>query len=213
MKIVLASRSPRRWQLLRAAGIDFIPAPLECEEVTFPGRPEETVRLNAEKKAGRCARRFPAAAVIGCDTVVFLDRILGKPKDAAAARRMLELLSGKTHRVYSAVSLILPPEDRPRTETAVTEVTFKPLDAGTVTEYLNRVHLLDKAGGYAIQEEGEMIVEGIRGSLSNVIGLPLETLSELLTGVTKFQAADADLRRVAVRLDRKYCWLSNKSKR
>ena len=210
MKIVLASRSPRRRQLLGVAGIDFTDALIEFEEVVIPGRSEETVRFNAEHKAVRATHRLPDAAVIGCDTVVYLDRILGKPKSVTDARRMLKLLSGKTHQVYSAVSLFLPFEDRPRTKTAVTAVKFQPLNAATIREYSERVYCLDKAGGYAIQEEGEMIVEEIRGSLSNVIGLPLETLAELLSDTPGLEAVAADLRKVDAHLDREYSWLSKK---
>jgi MAF protein len=124
---------------------------------------------------------YHAAAVIAADTVVYLRKILGKPKDLREAGEMLRLLSGRTHRVYTAVSLYLTASRLMETRVEITKVRFKRLDRGTIRRYIKLVNTLDKAGAYAIQEHGEMLVEGISGSLSNVIGLPLEEVAALFS--------------------------------
>ena len=181
MKIILASLSPRRDQLLRDCGLDFRVYSEPTEEKDFAGRPSRTVRYNAEKKARAVARAHPAAAVIAADTVVYLRKILGKPKDLREAGEMLRLLSGRTHRVYTAVSLYLTASRLMETRVEITKVRFKRLDSGAIRRYIRLVNTLDKAGAYAIQEHGEMLVEGISGSLSNVIGLPLEEVAALFS--------------------------------
>ncbi len=178
--LVLASASPRRKRLLEAAGIDFEVAVYPVEETVIPGRPAATARANALRKARRAARRRPAAIIIAADTVVFRDRVLGKPSSPEEARRMLESLSGTTHRVYTAISVIFPGGGGAITRVAVSRVKMKKLEPDLISAYLRRVDATDKAGAYAIQEHGGMLIENVTGSYTNVVGLPLETLAAVL---------------------------------
>jgi septum formation protein len=133
------------------------------------------VANNARAKALEVAARYPDAVVLGADTLVWLgDRALGKPADHNEARRMLRELSGQTHEVATAVHLV---RMQPRQQVEfheVTRVRFRPLGEEVIEEYLATVDVLDKAGAYALQENGEMLVESVEGSRSNVVGLPLE---------------------------------------
>ncbi|MDH7504253.1 MAG: Maf family protein [Verrucomicrobiota bacterium] len=182
MSLVLASRSPRRQELLRRAGLDFevVPAPVEerdDEELT--GR--ELALLNAYRKAVFVARRLPGRLVLGADTVVCLGtKKFGKPCNLDEAVRMLEQLQGRTHHVITGVALIRLESREERVFAETTHVTFRPLVRSEIEAYIARVNPLDKAGAYAIQEHGEMLVAGIDGSHSNVVGLPMERLLEEL---------------------------------
>lgn len=139
--------------------------------------PLEICQLNAHRKARIVAKKNPDAIVIGADTLVFLDdEILGKPRNLADARRMLKRLSGRTHQVVTGVCLMHLREHRERIFAASTDVLFHPLDGRQIRHYLARVNPLDKAGAYAIQENGELIVAEISGSFSNVVGLPMGML-------------------------------------
>jgi septum formation protein len=139
--------------------------------------PFEVCQLNARRKARAVAKKNPDSLVLGADTLVFLgEEIMGKPVNSADAERMLTRLQGRTHQVVTGISLIHLREHRERIFAASTDVTFHALDAGEIRDYLARVNPLDKAGAYAIQERGEMIVSEISGSYSNVVGLPLEQL-------------------------------------
>ncbi len=180
--IILASASPRRAELLRSIGVDFQVIPSHAEELHDAAREtEELCALNAELKAAEVARKFPEGIVLGADTLVTLDGALfGKPKDLAEAFEMLSRLSGKTHRVVTGVCLLQMAEPRREGFTETTWVTFRDLRPEIIREYLQRVPVLDKAGAYGIQERGELLVSGLVGSLTNVIGLPLEKLSEIL---------------------------------
>ena len=124
------------------------------------------------------AKRFPDALVLAADTLVYLDTMLfGKPATLEAAHQMLERLQGRTHRVVTGVCLLHLRKHRQSVFAESTAVTFHPLDAVKIWRYLNRVNPLDKAGAYAIQEEGDLIVEKIVGSYTNVVGLPVERLT------------------------------------
>lgn len=181
-RLILASASPRRRGLLTQAGVHFVCRPADVDETVLPGeRADAAVRRLARAKAAAIADSAPESLVLGSDTLVVLDGVpLGKPRDLADARRMLRSLSGKTHCVMTGVSLLRrrPPLDD--TWHTVTEVTFHDLSPETIEAYIARVHVLDKAGAYAIQEHGGMIIAGIRGSRSNVIGLPVEDVTERL---------------------------------
>jgi septum formation protein len=143
--------------------------------------PLEICQLNAHRKARAVAKKIPDALVLGADTLVFLDgEIMGKPRDAADARRMLTRLQGRTHRVVTGVSLIHLREHRERLFAEATEVTFRPLSAGQIGDYLSKINPLDKAGAYAVQEHGDAIIAAISGSRSNVVGLPLEKVADEL---------------------------------
>lgn len=183
LPVVLASDSPRRRDLIRRSGIRFSLCSCSTPEKSFRGQPRRTVRHNAEAKARAAEKRHPRALIIAADTIVYLRHVYGKPADPERAERMLLSLSGRTHTVYSAVTVSLPSRGLRVTRVEATKVRMKRFDRETVRAYFGKVDPLDKAGAYAIQESGEMIVERIEGSLSNVIGLPLEALEEALAAV------------------------------
>ena len=154
----------------------------DAEEI-FDGQlsPQELCQLNAHRKARAVARKIPDALVLGADTLVFLDgEIMGKPRDPADARRMLARLQGRTHQVVTGVSLIHLRGHRERLFAVSTDVTFRSLSAEQIGDYLSKINPLDKAGAYAIQEHGDMIVSEISGSFSNVVGLPVEGVGDEL---------------------------------
>lgn len=143
--------------------------------------PLEVCQLNAHRKAFAVAKQIPDALVLGADTLVFLgNEILGKPRNLSEARAMLSRLQGRGHQVVTGVSLIHLRQHQERIFAASTDVWFHPLNAAQICEYTAKVHTLDKAGAYAIQESGEMLISEISGSFSNVVGLPVELLREEL---------------------------------
>jgi len=180
--LILASASPRRSELLQQLKVNFQVLPGNATEVVYDHlSPQEICQLNAHRKARVVAKQIPDALVLGADTLVFLDAtILGKPADRARAHAMLALLEGRTHQVVTGVSLIHLRSHRERLFAVSTNVTFRPLTHAQIDHYLDRINPLDKAGGYAIQEHGELIVSEISGSYSNVVGLPLERLAQEL---------------------------------
>ena len=182
-RLILASASPRRRELLAQLGVPFeviVADVLEHEEAAT--EPRAMVAHNAALKADRVAADHPDALVLGADTTVFLDgAALNKPADLAEARTMLRRLAGRTHTVFTGIAVRRASVGLRIDEGVASEVTFKALDEAAIDDYLTRVHTLDKAGGYAIQEHGELIVAGYRGSLTNIIGLPLETTKQILT--------------------------------
>jgi septum formation protein len=173
MPVVLASVSPRRSEILAGAGIDFEVVGSPAEELHDAAMaPHVLCETNATAKAVAVAAQRPEATVIGADTLVFIDgEPLGKPRDVAEARQMLSRLSGRTHRVCTGVCVVFP-GGRKEVFHEVTEVDFLPFGLETIEEYFSRVNPLDKAGGYGIQEHGELLVAGIRGNFDNVMGLP-----------------------------------------
>ncbi|MGA3284433.1 MAG: Maf family protein [Verrucomicrobiota bacterium] len=181
--LILASASPRRAELLRQLKLNFQVIPGDATEMAHEHlSPWELCQLNAHRKARPVAKKIPDALVLGADTLVFLDdEIMGKPATLAAARRMLTRLQGRTHQVVTGISLIHLRAHRERTFAVSTDVTFRSLTAGQIDIYLARVDPLDKAGAYAIQEHGDLIVAEISGSFSNVVGLPVEQLQAELS--------------------------------
>lgn len=174
--LILASQSPRRAELLGLLGVEFAVVPSDAPEVEHAHlSPHEVCLLNAWRKAHAVAKKHRDALVLAADTLVFLDReILAKPADLDAAAKMLKLLSGRTHQVVTGVCLLHQRVHRQRLFAESTDVTFQRLDAKRIRRYLAKVNPLDKAGAYAIQEHGTEIVESLDGSLTNVVGLPLE---------------------------------------
>ena len=143
--------------------------------------PEEICILNAWRKARVVAKKHPGRLVLGADTVVCLGRaIFGKPRDLAEARRTLESLQGTGHSVITGCALICRDQHRERVFAETTNVVFRDLTSDQIDRYLAAIQPLDKAGAYAIQDHGEMIVEEVRGSFSNVVGLPLGRLQREL---------------------------------
>jgi septum formation protein len=180
--IILASASPRRAELLRLLVPGFRILPGHAEEVAHEHlSPLEVCQLNAHRKARVVAKQIPDALVIAADTLVFLGQdILGKPRHRGAAARMIARLQGRTHQVVTGVCLMHLRTHRERIFAESTDVLFHPMSAGQIRHYLAQINPLDKAGAYAIQERGELIIAEISGSFSNVVGLPVERLrSEL----------------------------------
>ena len=182
-RLILASASPRRRELLGELGIPFDVVVAEITELEESSTdPRVMVAHNAALKAGWVAERNPDALVIGADTTVFIDRhALNKPRDGDEARAMLRRLSGRTHTVFTGLALRRRRDGLAIDEGVASDVTFKPLDDAAIEAYLSRVNTLDKAGGYAIQEHGDLIIAGHRGSFSNIVGLPLEETKQILT--------------------------------
>ena len=176
--LILASASPRRSDLLRELGVEFCVVPSDADELHHDQlTARELCQINAYRKARAVAKKSPDSLVLGADTLVCLGlNILGKPATREEASEMLEFLQGRTHEVVTGLCLLDLRHHRQRTFTEATEVTFRPLDPAAIKKYLEKVNPLDKAGGYAIQEEGDTIVESIFGSYTNVVGLPVERL-------------------------------------
>jgi septum formation protein len=186
--IVLASASPRRAELLAAAGIPFQVSVADVDERLETGEdPERYVRRVATDKARAVAATAHSKAVLAADTVVLVDgQVLGKPQDLEDARRMLRLLSGRTHQVLTAVTLLTAPSPQGGspgidTEVAVTSVEFAPLEVGEIEWYVATGEPADKAGAYAIQGLGSRFVTRIDGSYSNVVGLPVGLVYRMCT--------------------------------
>lgn len=181
--LVLASQSPRRAELLKAAGFEGfeVMAP-EVEEAHDERMTPEGLTLgNARLKALTVAAQRREAVVVAADTLVYVDGVpLGKPADLEEARGMLESLSGRAHEVCTGVVIAWDGGAKEEAFAVVTEVVFKPLTAGEITAYHEVCQPLDKAGGYGIQEGTEMILERISGSFSNVMGLPMEEVGPRL---------------------------------
>jgi len=180
--LILASASPRRNELLRQMGVEFKVVPSETPELHHDQlTAREVVQINAYRKARSVAKKFPDALVLGADTLVHLDTtVFGKPASLEDAYLMLEQLQGRTHYVVTGLCLLHLRTHRQRVFAESTSVTFQPLDAVKIRRYLGRVNPLDKAGAYAIQEQGDLIVEKISGSYTNVVGLPTERLKSEL---------------------------------
>lgn len=178
--LILASASPRRAELLRQVSEKFEVIASDAVEVAGDHlSPHELCQLNAHRKARAVAKKIPDSLVLGADTLVFLERqIFGKPRDPAEAHRMLKQLSGRTHQVITGVCLMHLRGHREGIFAVSTDVTFLPLTELQISHYLSKINPLDKAGAYAIQDHGELIVAEISGSFSNVVGLPLERLSD-----------------------------------
>jgi septum formation protein len=183
--LILASASPRRREILGAAGIDFEIVPADIEEHARAGEapPELAERLAREKALAVAARlsgdhRRP---VLGSDTIVVLgDLVLGKPRDERHAVELLSKLMGRRHRVMTGIAVCWTGSVETLSQVVVSEVEMRPASREELEEYVAIGESLDKAGGYALQGEGRRFVVGVEGSRSNVIGLPLEETIELL---------------------------------
>lgn len=168
-------------------GYDFEVQASAADEISS-GAPEDVAAVNARLKAQAVAQLNPDAAVIGSDTVVAVDdAVLGKPADLETAATFLRRLSGREHRVITAVALICDHECVEWIETA--KVRFKPLTGAAIAKYLSMVNVLDKAGAYAIQEHGDLLVAGIDGEIETVVGLPLHRLRRELKKIMPSSAA------------------------
>jgi septum formation protein len=185
--IILASASPRRRQLLAEAGYEFTVSIPEIDESAFlaenVGAREYAARL-ALAKAKNVAGKFPDNLVIGADTVVDFDgEIIGKPGDAKEAERITRKLFSKPHKVITAVAIVRLTDGTELVESDSTTVYPKKMSEEQIAEHIESKSWQDKAGAYAIQEEGDEFIKRIEGSLTNVMGLPMELLQRLLARI------------------------------
>jgi septum formation protein len=179
--VILASASPRRKELLCLLFDKFRVVPSEFDESNVPPElgPTEHVVYSSQMKARDVAARYPDSLVIAADTVVVVDgTILGKPADTEDATRMLRLLGGRVHQVYTGVSIAARGAERNGFE--CTDVAFRELDDDIIARYIATGEPMDKAGAYAIQGKGSVLIKGISGCYFNVVGLPIYLLSKLL---------------------------------
>ena len=178
--IILASASPRRKELFSIIQKDFKILPANIEEVlpdTIPT--EQAAEFLSVQKAKAVSQEYPKDTVIGCDTAVICDgEILGKPKDSEDAKRMLQLLSGKTHQVITGCAIFKNGKSISFSE--ITEVSFFPLSEKEIDDYIATNEPFDKAGAYGIQGYGSLLVEKINGEYFNVVGLPVSKLNKIL---------------------------------
>lgn len=175
MRLILASASPRRQELLARLEIPFITVKPESQEDYHPGEDPETTCLRlAEEKAQQVARRFPMDLVVGADTIVILgNEVMGKPADLNDARRMLQALSEQTHLVKTAVALVSNHLEHRSGFIETTKVTFHRLEEDEIERYLTIDPPLDKAGAYGIQDWSTVFVQKVVGCYHNVVGFPL----------------------------------------
>lgn len=182
MQIILASKSPRRKQLLRAITKDFVIVPSHFNEKKIRQKnPVKFACQAAIAKAKSVGKIYPEAVIIGADTIVFINgKILGKPKDYQEALDTLSLLSDSKHEVITAVALYWQKNKKLICDYEVTKVIFKPLSQQQIQRYLKRGDFYDKAGSYAIQHKHDKFVKKIEGSYENVVGFPVKKVKKLL---------------------------------
>jgi septum formation protein len=183
-RLVLASASPRRQELLREAGYEFTVFPANIDEEIYPNLlPVELARHLSFEKAKAVAGRFAGDVVLAADTVVaFGDRSLGKPEDADDAKKMLSLLSWTTHIVITGVTVMQKESEVQQTRHVMSAVRMKKLTAKEIEDYVASRLWEGKAGGYGIQDK-DPFVEKVSGSYSNIVGLPMEVVSKMLAEV------------------------------
>lgn len=184
-KIILASGSPRRKELMETAGLDFdiIPADIDESALPFKGDPGAYARQLSLKKAQAVAVDHPHTWTIGADTIVVVDdQLLGKPENKDDALAMLQRLSGESHSVYTGFSIVHPADETLFSRAVETKVRFKYLSQEEIIWYANTKEPYDKAGAYGIQGIGAFIVKQIKGSYTNVVGLPVCELIQALAG-------------------------------
>lgn len=181
--VILASGSPRRSELLRQLGVQFEVIPSSAAESESEHlSPGELCSLNAYRKARTVSKHHPDALVIGMDTVVALGpQVLGKPRTMDEAFQMMRTLQGQTHSVMTGVCLIHLRSHKQKIFVEQSVVTFRSLNEEQIRHYYQNVNPLDKAGAYAIQENGDQIVSQVKGSFTNVVGLPMERLQAELS--------------------------------
>ena len=190
-KLILASVSPRRADLLRQWEYDFVVVPSSAGEIHSDDLSAgEVAQINAYRKARAVSKKFPDAVTLGVDTLVALGtRLYGKPASLEDAARMVSELQGRTHTVVTGVCLIYLRGHRQKMFWEQTDVTFRKMTPEQIRHYHAQVNPLDKAGAYGIQEKGGMIIESLDGSLSNVAGLPMERLQPELASFGILQIA------------------------
>jgi septum formation protein len=194
MQLILASKSPRRRSLLKTLGLPFRVVPSYVPEHSQERRPEKLVQELALRKARAVAQKVKQGMILGADTVVVLGgEILGQPKDADDAYRMLFRLSGTTHRVYTGVALVDTARRTSKVAFAVSTVRMKPLSIDTLLRLSHKN--LDKAGAYAIQNQHDPIARVVKGDYDNVVGLPLAVVKRMLKFYRRAAIGEPRLRR------------------
>ena len=195
-RLILASKSPRRYELLKQVGLDFevIPSSVKEDFVQKESPADHVIRL-AEAKARDVARQYPGHWVIAADTVVYINGpILGKPKDREEAVEMLHRLSGREHWVLTGYSVCHLEKRKNDKEAVQTAVKVKGLTPGEIEWYVQTGEPFDKAGGYGIQGIGSFMIESIRGSYTNVVGLPLCELIQMLSRLGAITISECGIR-------------------
>lgn len=184
-KLILASESPRRKELLRLTGLDFEVIPSGIEEMPQKGEnPAEHVLELSKRKAGAVSSLRPDAWILGADTIVVIDgEIMGKPAQTSEAKRMLRKLSGREHHVHTGFTIVRETVDIFLGDVVTSSVLFKDISEEEINWYVRTEEPYDKAGGYAVQGAGAIFIKEIRGSYTNVIGLPLCEAVSLLKQV------------------------------
>jgi septum formation protein len=182
-RLILASASPRRRELLSRLGVPFDVVVAEVTEHEDPTTdPRVMVAHNAALKADWVAQRHPDAVVLGADTTVFLDgHAINKPRDLDEARAMLRRLSGREHTVFTGLAVRCVARGLKIDQGVSSQVEFKPFGDDVIERYLKLVDTLDKAGAYSVQDHTDMIVARTRGSFTNIMGLPMEATKQILT--------------------------------
>lgn len=182
MDIILASASPRRKEILGNTNVKFSVIESKIDEVILDNeKPQATVMRLAFEKSLSVAKKNSSDLIIGADTVVVVDgKILGKPKNMCEAKEMLNLLSNKTHQVITGISLINLEENKKVIDFEVSYVKFKDLSKEDIKNYLNTNEYLDKAGAYAVQGYGALLIDKIEGDYFNIVGLPISKLYDIL---------------------------------
>lgn len=180
--MILASTSPRRKEILERFGVKFKVVPSEIEEkFNALDNPIEVVKILSLNKCIDVAKKCKKGdIIIAADTIVYYDSILGKPKNREDAFKILKSLSGKTHKVITGIAVIDLEDDKKQVDYEVTHVKFRDLNDDKIERYLDTEEYIDKAGAYGIQGYGEILVESITGSFSNVVGLPIYKLDVML---------------------------------
>jgi septum formation protein len=183
VRLILASASPRRRELMAQLGVPFEVVVADVTEHEDPSTdPRVMVAHNAALKADWVARRNPEAIVLGADTTVFLEgQAINKPRDLDESRSMLRRLAGREHTVCTGVAVRRLSTGLTIDEGVSSQVTFKPFGDGVIEEYIRLVNTLDKAGAYSIQDQTDLIIAGYRGSFTNIMGLPMEATKQILT--------------------------------
>ena len=195
-RLILASESPRRYELLKQVGLDFEVVPSNvAEDFVQAESPRDHVIRLAQAKAREVANKYPDGWVVGADTIVCINgSILGKPRGREEAVEMLRRLSGREHRVWTGFSVCHSERGESDKEVVQTAVRMKPLTSAEIEWYVHTGEPLDKAGGYAIQGIGSFMVESIQGSYTNVVGLPLCELIQMLTRLGAITISEFGLR-------------------
>lgn len=180
MKYVLASESPRRRRLLSKMGFSYKCVTPSVAELEHPDGPADSACLNAIAKCKWAVPQFPDSTIIAADTLLNLDNeTVGKPADLQEARAILYKLSGREHKVITAVAVCFP-GGQPKVKPVTTSVFFRELNNDIISDYFSLVDPLDKAGAYDIDQYGAMVVESYSGSYTNIVGLPIDETAEML---------------------------------